>query len=82
MDQDPQLQRLLQGMSEIVGAPIQDEHASIGDLGIDSKYLVDMMLICEEVYGRWVDFDQLEIGYHTSLLNIHEQLLSAQSAGA
>lgn len=79
MAQDPRLERLMQALSEIVGTPIENETTTIGDLGIDSKYLVDMMLVCEEVYGRFIEFDQLEIGYETSLLNIHQQLVDREA---
>lgn len=74
MLQDARVGKLIAGISEIVGRPIGDADASIGDLGIDSKFLIDIMMVCEDIYGSGIDFAAIEIGYETSLLNIHHQL--------
>lgn len=74
MDRDERLNRLMSSLGEIIGMQIPDEHVSIGDLGIDSKYLADIILVCEEIYGYSIDFEAIDISYETSLHNIHRQL--------
>lgn len=77
MAHDQRLHRLMSSVSEIIGVPVDDENASIGDLGIDSGYLVDIILACEDIYGGAIDSEAIDISYETSLLGIHEQLLGA-----
>jgi len=80
MLQDEQLSRLMHALSEIVGFRIDDRNASLGDLGVDSRYLPEIILACEDIYGGAVDFDAIEIGYETSLLSLHNQI-STRSGG-
>lgn len=78
MSQDERLDRLMKALSELIGSPIHDAGSTIGELGIDSKYLPEIILACEDVYGGALDFDAIEIGYETSLLSLHRQV-SARS---
>lgn len=77
MARDERLQKLIASVSEIIGLPVEDEHTSIGDLGIDSRFLVDIILACIDIYGDNIDAEAIDIGYETSLLSIHQQLLGA-----
>jgi acyl carrier protein len=78
MARDQRLARLMTGISEILGVPVQDENSSVGDLGIDSESLFEVVLICQDIYGNDVDFDRIEVGYNTTLRALHEQLLRFQ----
>lgn len=77
MVQDPRLGRLMAGVSDILGVPVPDEHSTIGDLGIDSESLFEVALICEAAYGGAIDFERIEVGYNTTLLGLHQQLVEA-----
>jgi len=82
MVQDPRLQQFMDAMSAIVGTPIHDESTSIGDLGIDSTYLADIILACEDIYGSGINFNEIAIGYETSLQSIHQQLSDRTGSAA
>ena len=74
MMQDLRLNNLIEAIAKIAGHPVANELTAIGDLGIDSKYLIDIMLVCEDIYGECIDFAEIDFGYETTLLSMHKQL--------
>ncbi len=70
------LVRLISVIGELVGMPVDDPELTIGDLGIGSQHIVELLITCEDIYGGAVKDDALELAYETSILSVHRQMLS------
>jgi acyl carrier protein len=77
MGKDVRLVLMMEVLSVRTGKPIADAAATIGDLGIDSRHLADIIFTCEDVYGKDLDFDDIDIDTDTSLAGLHAQILDA-----
>lgn len=76
---DPRLTRLMLVMGELAGSRVDDPTLTIGDLGIGSQHIVELLIACEEIYDAPVDGDGLELGYESSILSVHRQLSNPQA---
>jgi acyl carrier protein len=70
----PRLARLTEALSLIMGISGATEHTTIGELGLDSAHLVDVMIACEEIYAATIDFASIDIDYDMSIATLHTQL--------
>lgn len=75
MSTDERLQTLVAAISSILGSPASDGNATLGDLGINSGHLPQLIMACEDVYGPKIDFGNAEFSESTSLRDIHEMAL-------
>ncbi len=56
-----------------------DTHVGLGELGIDSLNVVELIVYCEQLYGS-IDPEQLNITQYTTLEQIDIQLHQQQVA--
>ncbi|WP_218192027.1 phosphopantetheine-binding protein [Pseudomonas sp. Irchel s3b6] len=48
----------------------------LSQIGIDSLNVVELILICQQVYVNVFNFDEIDIDENTTLREIDEQMLS------
>lgn len=75
------LLRLAEALGAIMGAHGVTERTTIGELGLDSAHLVDVMIACEDLYGTTIDFSAIDIDYDMSIAALHAQLVRAVRPG-
>lgn len=54
--------------------------ASLLDLGVDSMNIVELIMVCEQIYGDNIDPDSLEIDEYTTLRELDERLSTMVAA--
>jgi acyl carrier protein len=78
---DPRLHSLMKATSDLIGTMINDNGATLGDLGLDSQSLAEFIVICEDIYGDTVDMNEVELDYDVSLREIHLQIMQQLQNG-
>lgn len=64
-------------VAEMRGLDVVDADQALSALGIDSLNVVDLVLICQEIYPGGANINEMEIDEATSLRGIDEFLASA-----
>lgn len=72
----PELKVQVAEMLNIDAADV-DVDAPLGDLGVDSLNIVELILIVEQLYPNVTDPDALTFDEHTSLSQMDEQLVES-----
>lgn len=72
----PELEQLAAGVKDIVGAEEIDLDAPLSQTGIDSLNVVELILVCQQVYPNVVNLDDIDIDENTTLREIDSQLTS------
>lgn len=57
-----------------------DADASLLDLGVDSMNIVELIMVCEQVYDGDIDPDALELDEYTTLRELDERLSALSCA--
>ena len=57
-----------------------DADASLLDLGVDSMNIVELIMVCEQVYDGDIDPDALELDEYTPLRELDERLSALSCA--
>lgn len=65
---------LIDELTNILGVEHIDPDSSIGELGIDSVRIVELLIACEKIYGDDVDLASLTIDESTSLRSLDRKL--------
>ena len=65
--------------AKILNIETVDTHVGLGELGIDSLNVVELIVYCEQLYGS-IDPEQLNITQYTTLEQIDIQLHQQQVA--
>ena len=73
---DARMLGLLQAVAEIIGRPVADENLTLGALGINSRDLVSLIVVCEQLYGTEFDITAIGIDHDTTLAELHRALLA------
>jgi len=76
VDRDLRLTRLLEAVRRISGKTA-GEQATIAELGIDSRHLVDLVFACEDIYGQDLDFGRIDLHPDMSLEDLHRQIIAS-----
>lgn len=50
-----------------------DPDVAIGDLGFDSMRVVELIMICDQIYGTTIDPESIELTQYTTLRDIDTQ---------
>jgi acyl carrier protein len=50
-----------------------DPDVAIGELGFDSMRVVELIMICDQIYGTPIDPDSLDLTQYTTLRDIDSQ---------
>ena len=67
------LAMLKKEVAKIINADSVDANIGIGELGIDSLNIVELIVFCEQLYGS-VDPERLDINEYTTLEDLDRQL--------
>ena len=78
-DANTTLERLAEGVSAILGLEEVDLDMPLSQVGIDSLNVVELILVCQQVYTNVVNFDEIEIDENTTLREIDAQLSTLSS---
>ena len=73
------LELLKKEAAKILNIESVDTHVGLGELGIDSLNVVELIVYCEQLYGS-IDPEQLNIKQYTTLEQIDTQLHQQQVA--
>jgi len=79
---NPKLQLLAEEVARIVNSKALDVDAGLGELGIDSLNVVELMLACEQIYQSDVSPEDLTIDQYTSLRELDRQLTACSAHAA
>lgn len=71
-----QLQQLMSEVAELLNKDQVSADTSMMELGVDSMNVVELIMICEEIYPDLVDPDSLEFDEYTTLRQLDERLVS------
>ena len=70
---------LAREVAKILNVESVETHVGIGELGIDSLNVVELIVFCEQLYGS-VDPEALNITQYTTLEQLDEQMRTTQAA--
>ncbi|MEX3959735.1 phosphopantetheine binding protein [Trinickia symbiotica] len=70
---------LAREVAKILNVESVETNVGIGELGIDSLNIVELIVFCEQLYGS-IDPEALNITQYTTLEQLDEQLRSNQAA--
>jgi len=73
------IQLLRQEIAKILGVESVETTVGIGELGIDSLNVVELIVFCEQLYGA-IDPEALQITQYTTLEQLDEQLRAQVTA--
>ena len=77
---DVRLDSLRQALARITRRGVPDAALTLGELGVDSSHLVQLMVACDHIYAAAVPFEVLDISIDTSVASLHRQILDALGA--
>ena len=69
------LQQLMNEVAELLNKDQVSADVSMMELGVDSMNVVELIMICEEIYPDLVDPDSLEFDEFTTLRQLDERLV-------
>ena len=69
------LQQLMNEVAELLNKDQVSADVSMMELGVDSMNVVELIMICEEIYPDLVDPDSLEFDEFTTLRQLDERLM-------
>jgi len=70
------LKQLMAEVAELLNKDEVPADVSMMELGVDSMNVVELIMICEEIYPDLVDPDSLEFDEFTTLRQLDERLMS------
>lgn len=70
------LKQLMTEVAELLNKDEVSADVSMMELGVDSMNVVELIMICEEIYPDLVDPDSLEFDEFTTLRQLDERLMS------
>ena len=73
------LEHLAEGVRAILGLEEVDIDMPLSQVGIDSLNVVELILVCQQVYTNVVNFDEIEIDENTTLRENDAQLSTLSS---
>ena len=74
------LQQLIQEAKKVLDHDEIDADTSLLDLGVDSMNIVELIMLCEQIYGNNFDPDALELDEYTTFTELDERLNEMVSA--
>ncbi|MGL6209566.1 MAG: phosphopantetheine-binding protein [Paracoccaceae bacterium] len=70
------LAQLQRGIMDMLALDSVDLDVALAQLGIDSLNVVELILICQQVYVSVTDFEAIDIDENTTLREVDEQMLA------
>lgn len=77
MSEQTKLDLLAIEVARILNVDSVDVDTPMGELGVDSLNVVELVLVCEQLYSGSVDPERLSIDQYTSLRELDTQLAEA-----
>lgn len=74
METTSTIEELAQGVKSMLALESVDLDLPLSQIGIDSLNVVELILICQQVYVNVVNFDEIDIDENTTLREIDEQM--------
>lgn len=74
--QNTTLDKLLAHVAKALNQASIDPDVAIGELGFDSARVVELILICDELYETSIDPESINLDQFTTLRNLDEQFLA------
>ncbi len=74
MSDKAKLELLAAEVARILNVDTVDVDTPMGELGVDSLNVVELVLVCEQLYTGSVDPERLHIDQYTSLRELDHQL--------
>lgn len=68
------LNQLRDGVKEILGLDEVNVDVPMSQIGIDSLNVVEMIIVCQQVYTNVVNYEDISIDETTTLREINEQM--------
>lgn len=64
------LNLLLEELKKILQIDVVDPDVPVGQLGIDSLNVIELILACQQIYDGVVDFENIDINENTTVRSI------------
>jgi len=74
MGHSPTLEIMVSEVAKIMNVASVDPDIGLGDLGIDSLRVVELILVCDQLYGKEINPELLVIDQFTTLRELDRQL--------
>jgi acyl carrier protein len=74
------LNQLSNGIKEILGLDEVNVDVPMSQIGIDSLNVVEMIIVCQQVYTNVVNYEDISIDETTTLREIDEQMQALSQA--
>ena len=74
--QDTTLDKLVGHVAKALNQAAIDPDVAIGELGFDSARVVELILICDELYETSIDPESINLDQFTTLRNLDEQFIA------
>lgn len=71
------LEQLCEEVAKILKVNAIDADSPLGQLGIDSLNVVELILACELIYSNVMDFDDLSFDEHSTLREIDSRMMES-----
>ncbi len=71
----PELVELTNQVAMILGTSTVDTETPLGQIGVDSLNVVELILVCQQVYPNVIDVSAIDFDEHTTLREIHDILI-------
>ncbi|GAA4222691.1 hypothetical protein J4E08_08780 [Sagittula sp. NFXS13] len=76
------LAQLQSGIQDMLALDSVDVDVSLAQIGIDSLNVVELILICQQIYVNVTDFDEIDIDENTTLREVDDQMLALSNVPA
>lgn len=73
------LKALQQSIAEMLNKDEVDVDATLAEIGIDSLNVVELILICEQVYPNCTNPETLTFDEHTTLREVDQQITTVSA---
>lgn len=73
------LEKLCAEVAKILKVSTVDADCPLGQLGIDSLNVVELILACQLIYPNAMDFDDLSFDEHTTLREIDSRITESSA---
>lgn len=82
MESADTLTRLQAEVARVLSRDEVDADVGLGELGLDSLKIVELILACYELYGKDVDPDEMSIDQFTTLRDLDRQMREIEPVAA
>lgn len=75
MEEKSKLDELTVQVAEMLSKEYVDPDNTLGEIGLDSLNIVELILICEQLYPNLMDPQALSFDEHTTLREVDQQMI-------